>query len=128
MAAARIGETTPGDWFRFDVVTQDDYYGALAERRRRHPVQYLTPRPDGPDVGMYAVYRHDDVARVLRDQATFTLDVVRQRYGAVLGRRTMVSLGSDERRPYRKLLGDMLGPARVPELMTRAVAEIKASG
>ncbi len=58
---------------------------------------------------------------VLRDQATFTLDVVRQRYGAVLGRRTMISLGPDERRPYRRLLAGMLGTGRVPDLTTSAI-------
>jgi cytochrome P450 len=112
-------ERAGGDWFRFDVVPEDDYYGALAERRRHEPVQVLSPRQG--EVGVYAVYGHDDVARVLRDQATFTLDVVRERYSAVLGSRTMISLGSDERRPYRKLLGAMLGPGRVPDLMAGAV-------
>jgi cytochrome P450 len=114
-------ERSSRDWFRFDVVTEDDYHLELAERRRRDPVQYLAPRPHGRPVGMYAVYRHDDVARVLRDQSVFTLDVVRDRYGAVLGRRTMISLDSDERRPYRRLLAGMLGPGRGPELTARAV-------
>jgi cytochrome P450 len=114
-------ERATRDWFRFDVVTGGDYHGELAERRRRDPVQYLAPLPDGRPVGMYAVYRHDDVARVLRDQATFTLDVVRDRYGAVLGRRTMISLDSDERRPYRRLVAGMLGPGRVSDLTASAV-------
>jgi cytochrome P450 len=73
---------------------------------------------------MYAVYRHDDVARVMRDGAVFTLDVVRDRYGAVLGRQTMISLDSDERRPYRRLVAGMLGPGRVPDLMARAVLPV----
>ncbi len=84
-------------------------------------MQYLAPRPHGRPVGVYAVYRHDDVARVLRDQAAFTLDVVRDRYGAVLGRRTIMSLDSDERRPYRRLLVGMLGSGRGADLMARAV-------
>jgi cytochrome P450 len=112
------------DWFRFDVVTEDDYHGELAERRQRDPVQHLAPFPDGRPVRMYAVYRYDDVARVLRDQAMFTLDVVRDRYGAVLGRQTMISLASDERRPYRRLVTGMLGPGRVPDLMARAVLPV----
>ncbi|HWC38940.1 MAG TPA: cytochrome P450 [Acidimicrobiales bacterium] len=115
-------ERTRGDWFRFDIVPEDDYHGALAERRRHEPVQVLTPRQG--DVAVYAVYRHGDVARVLRDQATFTLDVVRERYSAVLGSRTMLSLGSDGRRPYRKLLGAILGPGRVPDLMAGAVVPV----
>ncbi len=121
MRRSATTERTSRDWFRFDVVNEDGYHRELAERRRRDPVQYLAPRPNGRPVGMYAVYRHDDVARVLRDQDTFTLDVVKDRYGAVLGRRTMISLDMDARRPYRRLLAGMLGPSRLPELTANAV-------
>jgi cytochrome P450 len=123
-ARSSTSERSSRDWFRFDVVTEDDYHGELADRRRRDPVQHLASLPDGRPVGMYAVYRHDDVARVLRDQAMFTLDVVRDRYGAVLGRQTMISLDSEARRPYRRLVAGMLGPGRVPGLMARAVLPV----
>ena len=118
---ATVPRPVSADWFRADVVLGSDYHGALARMRRSQPVQHLLPFADGSRLGMYALYRHDDVARVLRDQATFTLDVVRQRYSAVLGRRTMVSLDSDERRSYRSALAGLLGPGRLAELVATGV-------
>jgi cytochrome P450 len=81
-----------------DVVSGNvrDPYPELAKQRRETPIQRIDvsamPGEDGKPV--FIVYRHEDIQQMLRDNETYSSNVVIQIFGDVLGHGVM--LGMDE--------------------------------
>ena len=92
-----------------DAVAGDvrDPYPELAEARRQHPVQQLDsslmPHVEGQEV--FFVYRHEDIAQVLRDAETFSsahiIDLI---MGPVMGEHIMLGMDDPQHRRYRALV------------------------
>jgi len=92
-----------------DAVAGDvrDPYPELAEARRQHPVQQLDsslmPHEEGQEV--FFVYRHEDIAQVLRDAETFSsahiIDLI---MGPVMGEHIMLGMDDPQHRRYRALV------------------------
>jgi cytochrome P450 len=78
-------------------------YPELAEARRTDPVQRVG---DGSDdtPPMFVVYRHDDVAHVLGDDATFSSSVLAEVMGPVMGDRIILGMDEPEHRRHRSLV------------------------
>ena len=120
--------TAPADWFELPLpeATGHDvtagHHAALAEKRRERPLERMSPfGADGPVLHM--AYRYDDVAAVLRDSERFSLDVVQQRYRAVLGS-SFLTAAPRVRRALRRLLRERIRPddPAVAGLIERVVA------
>ena len=81
-----------------DVVSGNvrDPYPELAKQRHETPIQRIDmsamPGEEGKPV--FIVYRHEDIQTMLRDNETYSSNVVIQIFGDVLGHRVM--LGMDE--------------------------------
>ena len=81
-----------------DVVSGNvrDPYPELAQQRRDTPIQRIDmsamPGEEGKPV--FIVYRHEDIQTMLRDNETYSSNIVIQAYGDVLGHGVM--LGMDE--------------------------------
>jgi cytochrome P450 len=92
-----------------DAIAGDvrDPYPELAESRRANPVQCLDtssmPHEDGQQV--FFVYRHDDIAQVLRDGETYSsahiIDLI---MGPVMGEHIMLGMDDPQHRRYRGLV------------------------
>lgn len=92
-----------------DAVAGDvrDPYPELAEARRATPVQRLDsslmPHEEGQEV--FFVYRHDDIAQVLRDGDTFSsahiIDLI---MGPIMGEHIMLGMDDPQHRRYRALV------------------------
>jgi cytochrome P450 len=92
-----------------DAIAGDvrDPYPELAEARRQHPVQKLDsslmPHEEGQEV--FFVYRHEDIAQVLRDGETFSsahiIDLI---MGPVMGEHIMLGMDDPQHRRYRGLV------------------------
>ena len=84
-----------------------DPYPELAEARRLHPVQCLDsslmPHEEGQQV--FFVYRHEDIAQVLRDGQTFSsahiIDLI---MGPIMGEHIMLGMDDPKHRRYRGLV------------------------
>ena len=82
-------------------------YPELAEARRATPVQRLDsslmPHEEGHEV--FFVYRHDDIAQVLRDGDTFSsahiIDLI---MGPIMGEHIMLGMDDPQHRRYRALV------------------------
>ncbi len=100
----------PRDWFSLALGVDGDRAAELQRRRTERPVQCVAALgPGGPDT--WVIYRHDDAAAVLADERRFSLSVVEERYGAVLGR-SMITLTPAARRALRRTVGERLRPDR----------------
>jgi cytochrome P450 len=96
----------PTDWFSLALGVDGDRAAELRRRRTETPVQCLAAfGPGGPET--WVVYRHHDAAAVLVDERRFSLDLVEERYGAVLGR-SMITLAPAARRALRRIIGKRL--------------------
>ena len=92
-----------------DAVAGDvrDPYPELAEARRATPIQKLDsslmPHEEGQDV--FFLYRHEDIAQVLRDGETFSsahiIDLI---MGPVMGEHIMLGMDDPQHRRYRALV------------------------
>jgi cytochrome P450 len=92
-----------------DAVAGDvrDPYPELAEARRATPVQRLDsslmPHEEGQEV--FFLYRHDDIAQVLRDGDTFSsahiIDLI---MGPIMGEHIMLGMDDPQHRRYRALV------------------------
>ena len=111
------------DWFGFGLVGQEDYYGALAVKRRDTPVEVTKPLSNSPSP-LVVVYRYADVVKVISDEEAFSPDVVASQFRPVLGRRTMMALHGDELRHSRSVLGSFLSPRRSGELSAGIVRTV----
>ncbi len=84
-----------------------DPYPELAQARRDTPIQTLDaslmPHDDAHPV--YFIYRHDDIAAVLRDGETFSsahiIDLI---MGPVMGEHIMLGMDDPQHRRYRALV------------------------
>ncbi len=96
------------DWFSLALGVDGDRAAELQRRRTETPVQRLAAfGPGGPDA--WVVYRHHDASAVLADERRFSLSIVEERYGAVLGR-SMITLAPAARRALRRIIGERLCP------------------
>jgi len=92
-----------------DAVSGDvrDPYTELAQRRREGAVQRLDlsgmPMADGAKP-IFMVYGYDEVAEVLRDNATFSSSIILAVFGDVLGKKVMLGMDEPEHRRLRALL------------------------
>lgn len=91
-----------------DVVSGNvrDPYTELARLRREEPVQRIDmsgmPGEEGKPV--FIVYRHEDVAEMLRDNETYSSAIVLQAFGDVLGHGVMLGLDEPEHGRHRALV------------------------
>src|SRR4051794_19271508 len=73
-------------------------YPALAEARATTPVVATSPMS-------FLVFRHDDVARVLRDGDTYSSSVLGETMAPVMGDRIILGMDEPEHRLHRALVG-----------------------
>jgi len=91
-----------------DVVSGNvrDPYTELARLRREEPIQRIDmsgmPGEEGKPV--FIVYRHEDVAEMLRDNETYSSAIVLQAFGDVLGHGVMLGLDEPEHGRHRALV------------------------
>lgn len=116
-----------------DAVAGDvrDPYPELAKIRREEPVQRLDsslmPHEDASSV--FFIYRYDDVARVLRDDETFSsahiIDLI---MGPVMGEHIMLGMDDALHRRYRSLVSTAFRPKAIErwegELAVRAASDL----
>ncbi|MGY1711938.1 cytochrome P450 [Geodermatophilus sp. SYSU D00758] len=115
----------PADWFPLALPGVPDGPGraaALAAKRARAPVEPVAAF--GPGAPAWVVYRHDDAAAVLADEAGFSLGVVDERYRAVLGG-SVLTAAPRARRALRRVLAPALQPddPQVAALVRAVAAE-----
>jgi len=90
-----------------DTVAGDvrDPYPRLAEQRRTAPVDRMRVLGmDGMPADAYVVHCYDDVARVMRDNATFSSAAIRDLMGVVMGPYVLVGMDEPEHRRHRALV------------------------
>ena len=90
-----------------DTVAGDvrDPYPRLAEQRRTAPVDRMRVLGmDGTPADAYVVHCYDDVARVMRDNATFSSAAIRDLMGVVMGPYVLVGMDEPEHRRHRALV------------------------
>jgi cytochrome P450 len=91
-----------------DVVSGNvrDPYTELARIRREDPIQRIDmsgmPGEEGKPV--FIVYRHEDIAEMLRDNETYSSAIVLQAFGDVLGHGVMLGLDEPEHGRHRALV------------------------
>jgi cytochrome P450 len=91
-----------------DVVSGNvrDPYTELARIRREEPIQRIDmsgmPGEEGKPV--FIVYRHEDVAEMLRDNETYSSAIVLAAFGDVLGHGVMLGLDEPEHGRHRALV------------------------
>jgi cytochrome P450 len=91
-----------------DVVSGNvrDPYTELARLRREEPIQRIDmsgmPGEEGKPV--FIVYRHEEIAQMLRDNETFSSAIVIQAFGDVLGQRVMLGMDEPEHGRHRSLV------------------------
>ncbi|EFC86721.1 cytochrome P450 [Parafrankia sp. EUN1f] len=91
-----------------DTVAGDvrDPYPELARMRRDEPVQRLdlSDMPHDENKPIFFVYRYDDVARVLRDNETFSSSIILDFFGDALGKDVMLGMDEPAHRRHRALV------------------------
>src|SRR5947209_18967044 len=94
--AALDQEENPFQWFDNGVAGDVcNPYPDLAEARRTTPIQELPGFPGAEDPPpLFVIFRHDDVARVLRDNHNFSSSTLKETMGASMGEQ--IILGMDE--------------------------------
>ncbi|HEY6473311.1 MAG TPA: cytochrome P450 [Acidimicrobiales bacterium] len=92
-----------------DAVAGDvrDPYPELADARRATPVQRLDsslmPHEEGQEV--FFIYRHEDIAQILRDGETFSsAHIIGLIMGPIMGEHIMLGMDDPEHRRYRALV------------------------
>jgi cytochrome P450 len=92
-----------------DAVAGDvrDPYPELADARRANPVQRLDsslmPHEEGQEV--FFIYRHEDIAQILRDGETFSsAHIIGLIMGPIMGEHIMLGMDDPEHRRYRALV------------------------
>ncbi len=91
-----------------DVVSGDvrDPYTELARLRREEPVQRIDvsgmPGEEGKPV--FIVYRHEEVAQMLRDNETFSSAIIIDAFGDVFGKHVMLGMDEPEHGRHRSLV------------------------
>jgi cytochrome P450 len=80
-----------------------DPYPELAEARRTTPVQRLDGVGEGAPA-YFTVYRHADVAQVLRDNETFSSAILTEVMGPIMGEHIILGMDAPEHRRHRALV------------------------
>jgi cytochrome P450 len=80
-------------------------YPTLAAKRRDSPIERRRQvLYEGIEHEAYYVYRYDDVARVMRDNVTFSSSSIGEMMGIVMGSDVIVGLDEPEHRRHRSLV------------------------
>jgi len=91
-----------------DVVSGDvrDPYAEMARLRREEGIQRIdmSVMPGEEGKPLFIVYRHEDIATMLRDNETFSSAIVIQAFGEVLGQRVMLGMDEPEHGRHRALV------------------------
>jgi cytochrome P450 len=91
-----------------DAVAGDvrDPYTELARMRRDEPVQRLdiSVMPHEPSKPVFFVYRYDDIARMLRDDQTFSSSIIIDAFGDAFGKHVMLGMDEPAHRRHRSLV------------------------
>jgi len=91
-----------------DAVSGDvrDPYAELALRRREGPVQRLdlSGMPHDASKPVFMVYRYDEIAQMLGDNATFSSSIIIAFFGDALGKHVMLGMDEPAHRRYRSLV------------------------
>jgi cytochrome P450 len=91
-----------------DVVSGDvrDPYAGLAQMRREQPVQRLdmSGLPHAESKPVFMVYRHEEVAQMLRDNETFSSAIIIDAFGDALGKHVMLGMDEPEHGRHRALV------------------------
>ena len=91
-----------------DVVSGDvrDPYTGLALMRREQPVQRLdmSGLPHAESKPVFMVYRHEEVAQMLRDNETFSSSIIIDAFGDALGKHVMLGMDEPEHGRHRALV------------------------
>jgi cytochrome P450 len=97
------------DFGKFDDVVSGDVrdpYSGLAVMRREHPVQRLdtSTMPHEESKPVFMVYRHEEVAQMLRDNETFSSAIIIDAFGDALGEHVMLGMDEPEHGRHRALV------------------------
>jgi cytochrome P450 len=97
------------DFGKFDDVVSGDVrdpYSGLALMRREQPVQRLdtSTMPHEDSKPVFMVYRHEDVAQMLRDNETFSSAIIIDAFGDALGKHVMLGMDEPEHGRHRALV------------------------
>jgi cytochrome P450 len=91
-----------------DAVSGDvrDPYTELARLRREEPVQRIdtSAMPHQESKPVFIVYRHEEVAQMLRDNETFSSAIIIDAFGDVLGKHVMLGMDEPEHGRHRALV------------------------
>ncbi|MBV9092236.1 MAG: cytochrome P450 [Mycobacteriaceae bacterium] len=91
-----------------DVVSGDvrDPYTELARLRREEPVQRIdmSGMPHAESKPVFMVYRHEEVAQMLRDNETFSSAIIIDAFGDALGKHVMLGMDEPEHGRHRALV------------------------
>jgi cytochrome P450 len=97
-----------------DVVSGDvrDPYTEMARLRREEGIQRIdmSVMPGEEGKPLFIVYRHEDIATMLRDNETFSSAIVIQAFGEVLGQRVMLGMDEPEHGRHRALVSKAFSP------------------
>jgi cytochrome P450 len=112
-----------------DAVAGDvrDPYPELADARRANPVQRLDsslmPHEEGQEV--FFIYRHEDIAQVLRDGETFSsAHIIGLIMGPIMGEHIMLGMDDPEHRRYRALVSTAFRQKVLAEREQELVANV----
>jgi cytochrome P450 len=97
------------DFGKFDDVVSGDVrdpYSGLALMRREQPVQRLdtSTMPHEESKPVFMVYRHEEVAQMLRDNETFSSAIIIDAFGDALGKHVMLGMDEPEHGRHRALV------------------------
>ncbi|MBV8347522.1 MAG: cytochrome P450 [Mycolicibacterium sp.] len=91
-----------------DVVSGDvrDPHTELARLRREEPVQRIdmSGLPHAESKPVFMVYRHEEVAQMLRDNETFSSAIIIDAFGDALGKHVMLGMDEPEHGRHRALV------------------------
>ncbi|MUL67928.1 cytochrome P450 [Mycobacterium sp. CBMA 234] len=91
-----------------DVVSGNvrDPYTEMARLRHEEGIQRIdmSVMPGEEGKPLFIVYRHEDIATMLRDNETFSSAIVIQAFGEVLGQRVMLGMDEPEHGRHRALV------------------------
>jgi len=79
-----------------------DPYPEFVEKRRSHPVEIRSYGEGFPD--SYVVYRYEDVARVMRDNETFSSAILQGVMGELMGPKIILAMDEPVHRRHRSLV------------------------
>jgi cytochrome P450 len=111
-----------------DVVSGDvrDPYTGLALMRRDNPVQRLdtSGMPHEESKPVFMVYRHEEVAQMLRDNETFSSSIIIDAFGDALGKHVMLGMDEPEHGRHRALVSKAFSQKALARWEDHLVGEV----